>query len=355
MVRNTHANRTGPRQILRRAILAAVPFFCGALPAAAQTWTGNVSADWNVAPNWSSNPSLPISGINTALIFGATGAGGANLNQNLASPFILNSLTFTALAPAYIFNSNPLDFRTSSSALPPQIVQNSPSIITFNTPLILTNDLSINGPANGKFNFNGPISGPGGLTLNTSGLYTFNNGSNTYAGTTTIGNAATLQLGIGSAIPSGRNVIVNFGSSFNTAGLSNTSPTAIGALTLNSGAFRIPSGSGNYFLNRLTSNYGNIDFTGSTGATIHFVNPGATMTVSGGGTFTGDGASQFVNDTAGPMDVNVSGSFTSSSVRFGAGASGQGFRLIGPSGTLYLSGTGSTAPLIIDNNAYVGV
>src|SRR5205814_4150417 len=61
------------------------------------------------------------------------------------------------------------------------------------------------------------------------------------------------------------------------------------------------------------------------------------------------------NDTAGPMDVNVSGSFTSSSVRFGAGASGQGFRLIGPSGTLYLGGTGSTAPLIIDNNAYIGV
>jgi len=36
------------------------------------------------------------------LIFGATGPGGANLNQNLASPFLLNTLAFTPASAAYI-------------------------------------------------------------------------------------------------------------------------------------------------------------------------------------------------------------------------------------------------------------
>ena len=141
--------------------------------------------------------------------------------QNLLpNPFLLNALTFTSAAPSYTVSGNGLDFRTSSVAVAPRIIQSSTSAITLGVPLTLTSTLTVSGTGNGQVNLNSVLTGAGGLTVGGSGAVSLGSGANTFAGAVNV-NSGTLLLGNGAAIPTGRNVTVASGATFNTNGLSN--------------------------------------------------------------------------------------------------------------------------------------
>src|SRR6267142_2576262 len=184
------------------ALLDAIFSLCWTPPAQAQTWTGNTSGSWNVASNWSSNPVLPVSGIDTALTFNAAGLGGTTLTQNLApNPFVLNSLSFSASASSYVIGGNAFDFRLNTGGtLAPHIDLNTANAITLTNPLTFTNTFAVFGVGGGTLSLNGPISGAGGITVNTFGNVSLGSASNTFTGPVTVSNG-TLALGNGTAIP----------------------------------------------------------------------------------------------------------------------------------------------------------
>ena len=122
----------------------------------------------------------------------------------------------------------------------------------------------------------------GGLTKNGSGTLILSNSANTYSGGTFV-NGGTLTLGSGTAIPTGGSVTVADGATFNTSGLTNGISNAIGTLTINgAGTFRVPSGSGDYYLNQLAMTNGNVDFTGTSNFWLHFTGASAGITINSG-------------------------------------------------------------------------
>ena len=86
-------------------------------------------------------------------------------------------------------------------------------------------------------------------------------------------NPAELALTSGFAIPTGGAVTVATGAQFNIGSLSNASFAAIGTLNLNGGTFRVPSGSGNYYLNQLQMTGGTVDFSGEAVGGFGTMNP----------------------------------------------------------------------------------
>src|SRR5262245_56124563 len=95
-----------------RVAAACLLAFLSASPAAAQTWFGGTNNQWNTGSNWSSTPLVPVSGVNTQLIFGAAPIG--SLQNNIPGTFMLNRITFDTAAPAYVISGNALNFATSS-------------------------------------------------------------------------------------------------------------------------------------------------------------------------------------------------------------------------------------------------
>src|SRR5205823_2380167 len=153
-------------------------------------------------------------------------------------------------APFYTINGNTLDLRTNSAAIAPQIVQNSASGSTLNNNLILTHSLSIS-DAGGGLGLHGPISGPGGLTVNSGAV--FLTASNTFTGPVNINNGVMFYGGSG-AIPAGADVTVGPAAALVPFfANSNTAATAIGTITLNGGKFTAPVFA-DYFIHSLRMN-----------------------------------------------------------------------------------------------------
>ena len=126
---------------------------------------------------------------------------------------------------------------------------------------------------------NGQIRQGGSFIKTGPGAVVLSHLDNTYTGGTYV-EGGTLRLGNGSAIPTGGNVTVQTGAEFDTNGLSNFS-SPIGTLTLNGGTFRVPTGVGDFYsLNRLAMTGGTVDFTGTDGYRLEFMNPGAGITTN---------------------------------------------------------------------------
>ncbi|MDB5327573.1 MAG: hypothetical protein JWM57_3142 [Phycisphaerales bacterium] len=184
------------------------------------------------------------------------------------------------------------------------------------------------------------------------------NGANVYAGGTTVNQGTLGVYSTGASLPTGGNVTVNSGATFNY-GYGNTinnSGSAIGTLTLNNGTYRVPAGTGDFYLNQLVigATGGTIDLTGTTNYWTHFTGAGAGITVNADSTWTGAGTSQIRNDTSALLPIAINSGTVTSSVNFANGTAGFGYRLSQPNylAELYLKSptSGNTADFRIESS-----
>jgi autotransporter-associated beta strand protein len=135
------------RLIRSRVLVGGIALSVGLSARAQSTWTGlGGDANWSSGANWSGG--TPGSGLTTAVTF----AGGTNLNpnQNIANPFVLNSLTFAAGTAPFNLGGNGLRFDGTT----PAISQASAVDQTITSPVTFGSSGQIGG------------AGTGGLILN---------------------------------------------------------------------------------------------------------------------------------------------------------------------------------------------
>jgi autotransporter-associated beta strand protein len=214
--------------------------------------------------------------------------------------------------------------------------------------LASASNVIVGGALNGSINC--AIAGVGSLTKLGTGSLTLNNAGNSYSGGTVVSEGR-LMLGAGAAIPAGTDVTVSAGAEFNTGGLSNAVATAVNTLTLDGGTLRVPSGSGDYYVNQVQMNGGSVDFTGSTAFGLHVLSAGITVN-PGTSTWIGDGTSRILNDTAGPLPISVfAGGVLNAGIILSNGGANPEFTLSG-GGAVRLMNTGNTANITVALTAY---
>lgn len=172
---NRHLNHI----VFGLSLAACFSFGVQSARAATETWTG-ATATWNSAGNWTGTNLPPISG--DSLIFGAAGAGGTTLNNDLTSAtFTIDGITFSSGASAYTIGGNAFSLSggiTNSSAAA-QIIDND---------ITLSGNQGFNASsAAGTLTFGGTISGSG-VTLSTAGGSAAGIATNTtFTGAVTLG------------------------------------------------------------------------------------------------------------------------------------------------------------------------
>src|SRR5262245_40990161 len=273
-----------------RVVTVVLLALASASPAAGQTWTGNASNAWSDAASWSPN-TVPVSGIDTQLTFGA--AGNTSPQNNLAGNFQLNRLTFSAGAPAYTLTGNPLDFQPSSLGVAPQIVQNSANAVTVANNLVLTDRLTVGGTGTRTLTLRGNRL-TGTLTGSTPGTVVLG-GQSLFVGETIEVDSGTLAIASMGATAINANVEVKRGAVFRIDATTGSNVASISLLDLNGGTFRVPAGSAEYRVQRLTvgsssGTPGAIDLSGSSGFELSLLGTGG-ISVHTNTTWTGGGTS----------------------------------------------------------------
>jgi len=163
------------------------------------TWTGGAgTAVWADAANWTGANTPPTTGDTP--VFGAVGAGGATLNNNLPSLTSFLGLTFNSGAPSFILNGNAIDSTGG-------IADNSLNLQTVNLGLQFTATHSLSAGLGSTMLIGGVISGAGGATKTGAGTVTLTN-ANTYTGTTTV-SAGILNLDFNAAGAPSANIVKN--------------------------------------------------------------------------------------------------------------------------------------------------
>lgn len=147
--RAPHGARRG-RQRVALSVLGAVALaLAGGAPVKAQTWSGlGFSGSWADALNWQGIV-RPVSSPTTAITFAGTRQ--TSTQQNLASPFVLNSLSFASGAGAFTVSGNALRFAGSSASL----VQNTANAVTLAVPIQIVEQLVVDG--SGPLTVKGPL------------------------------------------------------------------------------------------------------------------------------------------------------------------------------------------------------
>src|SRR6185436_12684854 len=101
MSRKSNWSLTNTQFCIRSAAIACSLLAGSRLLAAngTNTWTGNSSAFWNNAGNWTGANTPPISG--DTLSFGAAGPSGTSLTDDLANNTVLQNILFVTNSAAY--------------------------------------------------------------------------------------------------------------------------------------------------------------------------------------------------------------------------------------------------------------
>jgi autotransporter-associated beta strand protein/T5SS/PEP-CTERM-associated repeat protein len=252
------------------------------------TWTGP-GAEWTTGINWSSSPTVPD---NVATFTN----NGAPTSVTIANDASINTIQFTAAAPAYSFTiNNGVTFNidgtgiANSSASTPSFINNGR--LVFDTPALTT--------ASGAID----ISGTGGLGKSGSGTLVLS-GNNSYAGSTDV-SAGALIVASNTATPGQTFVTVNTGA---TLAIADGVEAQIGSLADG------PLGSGTVLIGlvdptntrlRIGGNgAGNTTFSGTiTGAGSLELDNTASLTLTGSGSAIG-GNLELCNCATGGLTID---------------------------------------------------
>ena len=271
--------------------LATAPFSL----AATWTWNGNGgNVNWGTGSNWNMG-TAPTSASTTDLVFAGTNNTGTALvplNQNIASPFQLNNLTFASGSGSFFLGGSPLTF-TGATRTIRQDSSNAQSIA--NTISATTNStvvLTLAGNGTGVVTL-GPITGSGNrqYAITKTGTSTFSlTGVSTYEGVTTIsGGVLNIRNGSalgttdsGTTVASGAALQIQGGITVGTESL-----TLNGSGVASDGAFRNISGNNSFggaitlaSASTIASDAGTLTLTGNIN------NGGFLLTESGAGNVT---------------------------------------------------------------------
>ena len=165
-------------------------------------WTGGTAA-WSLAANWFE--SLPVAG--NKLIFGAAGAGGLMLNNDLGgTAFEIGGITFNSTAPAYVLGDGTMVANAGKALiLKGVVINNSAALQTINNPVYVSAGQTID-TQSGDISIKGIISGTGGLIKEGAGTLTLA-ANNTYSGETKVVTGI-LAVNGGSIVDSAKLIIV---------------------------------------------------------------------------------------------------------------------------------------------------
>jgi len=328
--------------------------------AANDLWVGNTSANW-ADLNWSGGNNPPLTG--DALLFGVAGSSGTTLNNNLATDFVVGSVTFNSGAAGFTFNGNEI-------ILNGNITNSSTVAQTINLPIVANGTRTVTlTSGGGNVTLAGVTNGFGGFTTAGTGTLTMNS-ANLYTGGTTTATGAILNLananavqystlnvnanntltfasgitnfnigGLASSAGVGNFAFTDAGSNAVTlsVGLNNASTTYNGVMTSGAGAGLVKVGTGT-----LTLAGANAPFTGTTtinngGITVTGASLGSTSLQLAGGTLT-------VNNSAANLNfANTTLNGGASTVTDTAGSVGLGAITRNVGATLNVSGSGASS------------
>jgi len=155
-------------------------------PAATYTWDGGTGANqlWSNADNWDA-AGAPVSASTTTVVFAGT-SNLANLNQNIASPFVLNRLatTSTAQNQAVSIAGSPLQF-VADGATQPTLAHSRAQNLTVVNAIQVPGSTTL-GLSNSTWQvyLDGAITGDGSVRFTTAGggELNFRNTANAFTG-----------------------------------------------------------------------------------------------------------------------------------------------------------------------------
>ena len=191
--------RYGCRQF---AVLGVLVLAVQSAPAQTFTWDGGLSHGnftffntWTTPNNWVGGVA-PVSAAATNIVITQSGIW-TTADQNVANPFLLNTLSFNGANNFTALSDEPLQFSFANGTTP-AIVQNTSSAITVGNAIVTTsNGLFLSGIWAGSLTLSGNVTGPGTLIGDTSGTFVLT-GNNSYTGGTQ------LEVGVIQAGTSGR-------------------------------------------------------------------------------------------------------------------------------------------------------
>lgn len=249
--------------------------------AADHTWSATpASGNWNVAGNWVGG--LPASNTATDLYFGSSTQ--TALSQNIATPMIVNSLTFMSGASAFTFSGSGFSLDNGIT-----ITQSSSSTKsfsnTFTGSLAGTNTLHLTGDGTGVVTMGSDLDSSGAniMTLLKTGTstYVLSDTGNTYSGVTI--NGGVISVGADTHLG-----------------------TAAGAITLGGGTLRLTAGvtiSSTRAFSLTSATSSSIETTTGTSTYTSAITGTGALAKLGPGTFTLSGASGAIS-AASQISVN---------------------------------------------------
>ena len=275
--------------ILSTSILAAaVPH----LSAATFTWldTNTGTLNWS-AGAW--NPLAPAAGdslTTTDLIFNGSGATQYTANNDVANPFLLNTLTLNSTATvAQTIGGNTLSFNADGVDAA-AITQSASGAFAIGAAINAVNPLTLGGAGTGLVSITGAVGGASLLTKTGGSTFFLNNIANNYSGGTTITGGV---LEVSTSVANGAVEM--------TTGAASVLGT--GALTINGGELKITQNGTGPILNATVSR--NITF-GVNGGTLNLNgrinnNAAATFPI----TFTPGGAAPVIKFNGGTNGIST--------------------------------------------------
>ncbi|HZJ17098.1 MAG TPA: autotransporter-associated beta strand repeat-containing protein, partial [Chthoniobacteraceae bacterium] len=262
------------------------------LSAATFTWldTNSGTLNWSVGA-W--NPTAPTaldSLVTTDLIFNGSGTTQYTANNNLVSPFLLNTLLLNSSATV----TETIGFgglSLNANDTPAAITQSGSGAFTISSDVTAASPLALNGTGTGLLSLTGAIGGTGLLTKSNSGTVLFSSFASTYSGGTTITGGV---LEVTTGVPNGNVDLPATGGSVLGNG---------GVVTINGGELKVtPNGTGSILS---TAAARNITF-GANGGTLNLngriaANTAATFAL----TLTPGGATPVIKFNGGPNGIST--------------------------------------------------